>query len=164
MMERVQVSNGTKPLYIFDLDGTLALIEHRRAILQDKTNGYRWRQFYAACDLDLPNTPVIDTLWLLHRAGAEIWVWSGRSDEVADKTWAWLKTHLTRDEVYPVTALRMRRENDYTPDNVLKERWFLGLAERDRKRLVATFDDRDRIVAMYRGHGAACYQVAPGDF
>ncbi len=160
-------SDGTEvlpPLFIFDLDGTLCTIEHRRTLLLDKTKGHRWRDFYAACDKDLPNQPVIDTLWMLHQAGAEVWVWSGRSDEVFDKTLAWFLTHLYRNGVSPIRSLRMRKEGNYTPDTDLKRKWLLGMAERDRKRLVATYDDRDRIVSMYRSHGVACYQVAPGDF
>lgn len=31
-------------------------------------------------------------------------------------------------------------------------------------RLVMTFDDRDRVVAMWRRNGVVCAQVAPGDF
>ena len=46
-----------KPLYIFDLDGTLALTEHRQHILDNKDDPQRWRRFYAACDRDEPNAP-----------------------------------------------------------------------------------------------------------
>ena len=32
------------------------------------------------------------------------------------------------------------------------------------KRIVATFDDRNRVVAMWRDAGIPCFQVAPGEF
>ena len=81
-----------RPLYIFDLDGTLALIEHRRHFLERDTRD-KWRHFYAACDKDQPNEPVIATMERLRHAGADVWIFSGRSDEVRDKTVAWLAHH-----------------------------------------------------------------------
>jgi len=60
------------PLYIFDLDGTLALVDHRRQILSDKSDSRRWEKFYAACVDDQPNKPVIDTLLELRRAASSI--------------------------------------------------------------------------------------------
>jgi phosphoserine phosphatase len=73
-----------KPLYIFDLDGTLALIEHRRHLVEGERKD--WPAFFAACVDDAPNPPVIRTLQALRTAGAEIWIWSGRSDEVKAQT------------------------------------------------------------------------------
>ena len=40
--------------------------------------------------------------------------------------------------------------------------WLLSLPENERPTLV--FDDRDRVVAVWRKHGIRCCQVAPGDF
>ncbi|WP_435575134.1 hypothetical protein [Burkholderia plantarii] len=34
----------------------------------------------------------------------------------------------------------------------------------DRRRIVAVFDDRDSVVAMWRDAGVTCFQVAPGEF
>ena len=68
-----------KPLYIFDLDGTLALIDHRRHFVEGPDKD--WRSFFAACVDDAPNMPVIRTLQALRKSGAEVWIWSGRSDE-----------------------------------------------------------------------------------
>ena len=58
----------------------------------------------------------------------------------------------------------MRREGDYTPDDELKASWYGDLNLVDRERLVGVFDDRDKVVAMWRSKGVACFQVAPGDF
>lgn len=152
-----------KPLYIFDLDGTLALIDHRRHILDDRDDPQRWRRFYAACDKDAPNYPVISTMERLRRF-ADIWIFSGRSDEVRQKTVEWLTAHTSFCSWDLNTALMMRQANDYTPDDVLKRQWFDAMLEEDKQRLVATFDDRDRIVRMWRGAGVACFQVADGEF
>lgn len=153
----------SKPLYIFDLDGTLALIEHRRHILDDHENPSRWRTFYALCDKDAPNWPVIDTMERLRRF-SDVWIFSGRSDEVRDKTVAWLTKHTSFMSYDLETALMMRAEGDYTADDVLKQIWLNAMLHDDRNRLVAAFDDRDRVVQMWRNNGVTCFQVAPGDF
>jgi hypothetical protein len=158
-------SASMKPLYIFDLDGTLALIDHRRHIIEDPSRSDdKWRRFYAACDKDQPNEPVIRTMEALRLAGAEVWIFSGRSDEVRGKTTQWLAKHTSFMTWDADAALTMRLDGDYTPDDVLKKRWLDGMLVDDRRRLVATFDDRDRVVAMWRAAGVPCFQVAAGEF
>src|SRR5262245_43994353 len=95
-------------IVIADLDGTIALIEHRRHWLDadrhpDMTSDERWRQFFAECVKDLPNTPVIHTLQALQYAGYYIHVFSGRSDEVRGQTIDWLEAFDV-----PYDHLRMR--------------------------------------------------------
>lgn len=167
------------PLYIFDLDGTIALIEHRRHFVEARRcldagchgkgcelcdgSGWRkpnWRAFFAACVDDLPNLPVIDTLMSLLDAGADVWVWSGRSAEVMEQTKTWLQDHLIADDI----PLCMRLEGDFTPDEELKAGWLDAMSAYDRRRLVAVFDDRNKVVAMWRSRGVACFQVALGEF
>lgn len=145
------------PLYIFDLDGTLALIEHRRGILDGDASD-KWTRFYAACGEDEPNKPVVETLRQLSFK-AEIWIFSGRSDEVREKTLAWLQKHRIC-----FSFIAMRKEGDFTPDEVLKKRWLDLMLAEDRGRLVAVFDDRDKVVKMWRDAGVSCFQVAPGGF
>lgn len=152
-----------KPLYIFDLDGTLALIDHRKHFL-DREDKDRWRHFYAACDKDLPNPPVIAVMESLRHTGADIWIFSGRSDEVRTKTVAWIAEHTSFMTHDLGVRLVMRSEGDYTADDVLKKSWLDGMLVDDRQRLVAVFDDRDRVVGMWRAAGVPCFQVAPGEF
>ncbi|QOJ19501.1 MAG: hypothetical protein HRU77_01595 [Gammaproteobacteria bacterium] len=155
-----------RPLYIFDIDGTLAIINHRVSILEDKDNPNRWRDFYAACDRDEPNKPVIFIMNNLMLSGADVWLFSGRSEEVRDKTVAWIAEHTAfmSFNLNYEHLLTMRPAMDYTPDDVLKESWLDNMLEDDKKRLVAVFDDRDRVVNMWRRRGITCLQVAPGDF
>lgn len=146
------------PLYIFDLDGTLALIEHRRHFVSNGNSD--WRGFFAACVDDQPFEAVIRTLKALWGAGADVWVWSGRSDEVRAETEAWLMDN----GLGMVTSLRMRKAGDHQPDEKLKASWLSEVSPEDRARLVAIFEDRDRMVKLWRDNGIACFQVAPGDF
>ena len=149
------------PLYIFDLDGTLALIEHRLHFIQQTPKD--WRSFFAACGDDEPNVPVIRTLQALRTGGAEIWVWSGRSDECMDETFDWLCKHDCIDG--PVSPfLRMRKAGDHRDDIVVKSEWLAEIPLLARKRLVAVFDDRARVVQMWRDAGVPCFQVAAGEF
>jgi hypothetical protein len=151
------------PRFIFDLDGTLALIDHRRAILTDKSipSFDRWPRFYRACVDDEPNLPVLEILDNLH-ANYEIEIWSGRSDIVKTQTLTWLRKHL----YYPLTkvTLRMREEGDFTPDDELKQQWLFSLPKAHRESIIAIFDDRQKVVDMWRRNGLTCLQVAQGDF
>jgi hypothetical protein len=153
-----------KPLYIFDLDGTLALIEHRRKYVERQRGEQDWKAFYAACVDDHPNDPVIDTMERLREAGAEIWIFSGRSDEVRAQTVTWLADNTTFMSWELLGMLFMRQAGDYTPDYVLKKRWFDNMPAHDKARLVAVFEDRDRMVKMWRTAGVPCFQVAEGEF
>jgi len=153
-----------KPLYIFDLDGTLANASHRTHLLLDNPKDPdRWRKFYAACVDDTPIRPTIRTMAMLADF-ADIWIFSGRSDEVRWETIHWLQryTHFYPDMLD--TALVMRPAGDTTADDDLKRQWLFSMLEEDRERLVAVFDDRDRVVAMWRANGIQCFQVAPGNF
>lgn len=159
-----------KPIYIFDLDGTLALIEHRRHFVEGAKKD--WPAFFAACVDDQPNLPVINTLKSLRKAGAEIWVWSGRSDEVRAETEEWLHKYkifrsvplFSWDPFRDADTFRMRQADDHQPDHFLKAMWLSNVEPPEYKRIAGVFDDRDRLVAMWRDAGLTCFQVAPGDF
>ncbi len=145
------------PLAIFDLDGTLAVIEHRLHYIASKPK--RWDRFFRACVDDAPNRPVIELAQTLRAAGWEIWIWSGRSDVVRAHSETWLTTHVGID-----ATLRMRRDGDHQADVTLKESWLLGLVSADRARLRFIVDDRASVVAMWRRHGITCLQCAEGHF
>lgn len=138
---------------VFDLDGTLALTEHRAHFLAGRGRK-DWRGFYAACDLDEPCHPIIQTLLALVRQGETVEIWSGRSDEVRDKTTAWLEAHGLGH-----IPIRTRAAGDHRPDTVLKAEW---LDEGRTPDLI--FEDRASVVAMWRARGIVVCQVAPGDF
>ena len=77
---------------IFDLDGTLALIDDRRK-LSTKSNGkMNWDIFFNPnnIDLDKPNPPVIKSAQLFKDAGFTIVIFSGRSKATKDATKDWL--------------------------------------------------------------------------
>ena len=150
-----------KPLYIFDLDGTLALTDHRAHLV--RCENPNWDAFFEACVDDQPNYPVIETLHNLIESGAEVRIWSGRSNAVMSQTLEWFHKHLDMDIASEIPLL-MRVEGDFTPDDRLKSDWYDQLNEFEKKRLIAVFDDRNKVVEMWRSKGVACFQVATGDF
>ena len=154
-----------RPLYIFDLDGTLALIEHRLHFIQQKPKD--WRAFFAAVGDDKPNEPVIRVYKALREAGAECWIWSGRSDECQEATKDWLAKHCgTRFGGWfsAPEAFRMRKAGDFRDDVEVKREWLAEIEPPEFARLTAVFDDRARVVQMWRDAGVPCFQVAPGEF
>lgn len=141
--------------YIFDLDGTLANVEHRRHFI-DRND---WDGFFEACDQDLPFTHTINLMRDLLQAGHRVEIWSGRSAQVEQKTRAWLLDH----GVDPRALTRMRPVGDYQPDEKLKRAWLHEeLAQGNRPDII--YDDRQKVVDMWRKEGMECYQVNAGDF
>jgi hypothetical protein len=179
----------TQPLYIFDLDGTLADLHHRRHFVErpstkcydcgganrrncaqcsDLDAGFKpnWSAFHAACVYDAPIKPVIELLKNLalgsgERGQPEIWLWSGRMDTVHNETIQWLEQY---DVLHLLDGIKMRPAGNYTIDHELKQQWFYSMSPEDRARLVCVFDDRNQVVDMWRRNGVLCCQVAPGDF
>lgn len=153
------------PLYIFDLDGTLALCDQRLHHLEDKSE-QAYQNFYEACPTDTPNLSVINTLQILLRDYADVRIWTGRSETVRTQTIEWLgdNTGYRNRWGNPASNLVMRPEHNKVPDYLLKEKWLAELKPKDRARLVAVFEDRTRVVDMYRKNGVTCYQVADGEF
>lgn len=137
--------------YVFDLDGTLADLAHRKPLLDAKD----WRGFFAAVGNDEPIPAVIQVLRDLHGAGNKVEIWSGRSDECRAETEAWLARHGVPADVLVI----MRTAGDRRPDDEVKREFLRGTDAPD-----VIFDDRQRVVDMWRSLGIRCFQVAPGDF
>ena len=146
-------------IVIFDLDGTLALIDKRRALATKDNGKFDWDVFFNPdnINLDLPNQPVIQMANILHKQGFRIFILSGRSDVTHQATVNWLN-----DNGVWWDHLVMRPQNQlYLPDNDLKQGW-LDTIGKDNVAMV--FDDRNQVVDMWRQNGLTTFQVADGDF
>lgn len=144
------------PLYIFDLDQTLSDMSHRLDLLGE------WDIFYQAC---IDDDPIIQTIKLMDQLishGSDVWVWTGRNESVRGLTEDWLERH-TMLRSFDRT-LKMRPMDNRQNDDILKRDWLNQLGETDRKRLVCVFDDRNRVVRMWRKQGVTCMQVADGNY
>ena len=108
---------------IFDLDGTLALIDKRRAISLLKNGKMDWDVIFdpANIDLDQPNDAVIAMAKTLKDAGNRIIILSGRSKATKDATKTWLNKF-----GLPFDILKMRPTSSdfkFMPDDKLKQMW-----------------------------------------
>ena len=151
-----------KKTVIFDLDGTLALIDKRRAISTKDNGKMDWDIFFNPdnIDLDIPNTPVVKMAQMLDSQGFNIVIFSGRSNRTRRATFAWLK-----DNDIPFDDLRMRPTSKnwhFMKDDKLKQIWLDTVVDKDD--VFAVFDDRQQVVDMWRQNGLTCFQVADGNF
>jgi len=149
-----------KKTVIFDLDGTIALIDKRRAISTKPNGKMDWDIFFDSknINLDQPNTPIIKMVQMLDKQGFNIVIFSGRSDRTKWTTRSWLIKHKV-----PFNQLVMRpKKHHFMPDNLLKQMWLDTLV--DKNDVFMVFDDRNQVVNMWRSNGLTCVQVADGDF
>ena len=154
-------------IVIFDLDGTLALIDKRRDLATKDNGKMDWDVFFDGdhIKLDVPNTPVIKMAQMLDSQGFNIVIFSGRSKSTYRTTRQWL----IQNDV-PFDMLQMR-PNDrdtgghwhFMKDSDLKQHWLDDLIP-NKDDIFAVFDDRNQVVDMWRKNGLTTFQVADGDF
>ena len=147
-------------IVIFDLDGTLALIDKRRALATKDNGKFDWDVFFNPdnINLDLPNQPVINMAKLLS-FNFNIWVLSGRSGKTLNATVKWLD-----DNDVPFDKILMRptdKKSHFMKDSDLKQKWLDDIGVDN---VAMVFDDRNQVVDMWRQNGLTCFQVADGDF
>lgn len=142
--------------YIFDIDGTIADLTHRRKWIETKPKN--WKAFEAGMSDDKPMWHVIGALKALKKAGYCIVLCSGRGEQNRSVTEKWLFEYdITYDDLY------MRAKGDYRADDIVKEE-LLDRILADGWNPLMVFDDRQRVVDMWRRRGIPCAQVAEGDF
>lgn len=145
---------------IFDLDGTIALIQKRRALAAKPDGKINWKVFFDPknISLDEPNVPIIEVFKAMKAAGYIVGIFSGRDFISRKETEDWLYSHGVNYDFF-----QMRAKNDYTPDDILKKDW-LDMFIEDGHEILMVFDDRNKVVKMWRDNGITCVQVADGEF
>lgn len=145
---------------IFDLDGTLALIDDRRSLATRPDGKINWKVFFDPknIQLDQPNAPVIAMAKMLKAQGHSIVIFSGRDSISRAQTIDWLNQFDV-----PFDVLKMRPQGSFTPDDKLKQNWLDQLFP-DKNDVLCIFDDRDKVVKMWRDNGLTCFQVNYGNF
>lgn len=135
--------------YIFDLDGTLADMGNRRTPYEmDKIH------------LDA-NKHQIVTIYSALRGvsvNAKFLIVTGRDNAYREPTMQWLNKHGIEYDL-----LFMRPQGDRREDSEVKREIFEHLIK-GQYNVLAVFDDRQRVVDMWRSLGLTCLQVADGDF
>uniref|UniRef100_A0AAU2UY21 Polynucleotide kinase PNKP phosphatase domain-containing protein n=1 Tax=Streptomyces sp. NBC_00003 TaxID=2903608 RepID=A0AAU2UY21_9ACTN len=127
--------DNTRPLAVFDLDGTLADSSHRQRFLDRKPRD--WDAFFAAAPAD---PPLAEGVALCREAAGECEVvyLTGRPERCRKDTLAWLA-----EQGLPAGALHMRRNDDRRPARVTKLQILRGLG---RSREIRMLVDDDELV------------------
>jgi predicted kinase len=155
-IERLNAPDGIEPYVpdrtlpdavVIDIDGTYALPVSRHP--------YDSSQYHTD-ELERRLAALVDKLADNH--GFQIIVLTGREEKFRDVTLDWFN-----DKKAYLDELWMRPEGDQRRDNVVKLELF-NRHVRSRFNVVAAFDDRDRVVRLWRRLGLLTCQVAFGDF
>lgn len=140
---------------IFDIDGTLADVEHRR---HHVANGKReWGQFF---DKMVDDPPLRDVCLLaellgdhplVNQGAIKLFLFSGRPDTHREQTVEWLKVH-ARSYYEKAEALLMREEGDYRPDTEVKREMLRSIQSQGYDVRIV-IDDRPSVVQMWKDEG-----------
>jgi len=142
--------------YIFDIDNTIANNEIRIHYLHQKPKD--WDGWHGEYHTDTPHWEIVEILDLARAAGIKIVLCTGRDAKYRPETETWFDEHNIHYD-----ALYMRPEGERREDCEVK-RELLAQIRADGYNPVMVFEDRDRVVAMWREEGLRCLQVAPGNF
>ena len=147
----IEMSDGFRYI-IVDIDGTIAHMGDKRSPYDE-----------SKVDQDDPDWTVMNTIHAEYEYDTKrtrIIVMSGRHETCREMTEAWLQEH-----AFPYHYLFMRGADDNRGDDVVKYELYMKHVHGTGKRVSKVFDDRDRVVDMWRKClGLKVYQVAYGAF
>ena len=143
---------------IFDIDGTLANVEHRRHFVEQPKKD--WKSYNAAMHLDTPCDPIVRMAGFLATGGARVILARGREEVYRGATTAWLSACSATLFAAP---LFMRPAKDYRSDTIVKREMLVRIRAAGYDPKIA-IDDRSSVVAMWREAGLICLQCAEGNF
>jgi FMN phosphatase YigB (HAD superfamily) len=146
----------TKPnAILFDLDGTLCNVHHRRQYVATKPRN--WDAWNVGIINDKPNLQVLEVFNAL-KDRFPIFFVSGRSDDYRGVTVQWFEKHGIYEHDY--NGLLMRKFADHRDDAIVKGE-IADEIEKDYK-IFAVFDDRKRVVDMWAKRGIFVFDVGQG--
>ena len=141
---------------IFDVDGTLMDIEHRRHFVVQRPKDFD--AFREATSQDTAKEDIFAVAKALKAAGHRIIISSGRNKSQRAVT---LKQLMAQGLVFD--ALYMWSDSDYRPDHEVKSQ-MLDKMRKEGFNPTMAFDDRQQVVDMWRERGLTVAQVDKGDF
>lgn len=139
---------------IFDLDGTICDVSHRRQYVATKPRN--WDAWNKGLVNDKPHQAVKFVYQVLrNQYDADLIIVSGRSDDYKEQTIKWLTDNeIFYDEIY------MRKYKDHRDDSVVKGE----IADEIQKThdIICVFDDRKRVVDMWIERGIWVFDCGQG--
>ena len=160
-----------KTYAIFDMDGTLTKLDHRRHLVKDVAEGTKpdWDKFFSLCHEDEPRPEVIQKMYEERAKGHEVIICSARPEYTTDKTVniremteQWLKQNGGWDKDGPVySRMIMRRYNDHRKDTIVKKEMLDKYL--DKTKIAVVYDDRPSVIRMWRENGLTVEDVGNGE-
>jgi len=144
-------------LVVFDIDGTLANIQHRLNHIQSTPKN--WPAF----DAGIPNDTVIkyvaEVFHSLSAAGSIIVLVSGRNERTREATVSWL----TDKNLHTWDKLYMRSADDFRSDDIVKREILDEIVREYGRKPDMVFEDRPRVIRMWRDEGIFVFNVYQGE-
>ena len=140
---------------VFDVDGTLMDINHRRHYVSGEKKD--WKSFFDYMQFDTINDHVFHLAHALYNDGYDIVVVSGRNErhrEITEQQLAFGKLEYR--------TLIMRPDDNYEPDHVFKKEILDKMREAGIDPQFAV-DDRPTVVRMWRDNGIPVFDVGGWD-
>lgn len=144
-------------LVVFDIDGTLANIDHRLDYVRSKPKN--WAAFDAGIPNDKVNAPVAAVFHQMVDAGHAVILASGRNERSRPATEQWFADNGLRGW----QKLYMRKADDFRSDDVVKLEILNEIIRDYGKKPDMVFDDRPRVVRMWRDNGIFVFNVYQGE-
>ena len=145
-----------KQTIIFDVDGTIADVEHRRHFVNGNND---WDSFRKETVNDTPVQWVCDIAKRFIAQGDEVAFFSARNESEREITEKQISQWIGDGH----KGVFLRPNGDYTPDDEFKSALADKFIDMGGK-IDLIFDDRQKVVDMRRDKGFTVVQVADGDF
>ena len=146
-----------KKTVIFDVDGTIADVEHRRHFVSQKPAD--WKSFRNSTVFDTPVQWVCDIAKRFIAQGDNVAFFSARNESEREITEKQISEWIGKGH----QGLFLRPDGDFRRDDEFKS----DLADKFEEvggKIDIVFDDRNQVVDMWRQRGTTVVQVADGDF
>jgi predicted kinase len=145
--EQPDWGTGYTEAVIYDIDGTLAVLGDRSPY--DPTKYH----------LDTLNVDVHESLLAHWKAGREIIIVSGRDDAYRHETITWLNdVGVQWDKLY-MRPTENRADGKKTEDSIIKYELFNKHIRDEKYRILGVYDDRHRVLRMWRKLGLTTFHV-----
>ena len=140
---------------VFDIDGTIADCNHRRHFVSNGNND--WDSFKAETINDTPIEHVCELAKMHVKEGDTVMFVSARNNTERDVTIDQIRNWIGIDD--PI--LFMRGPGDFRPDEIFKRDILEFLRQDDilGQNPDIVYDDRNKVVDMWKSNGVNCIQV-----
>lgn len=150
--EEYKVKHGA---YIFDLDGTISN-DWQRVHFAKKGD---WDNYNKLTNIDYPFKDVVRLMYCIERLGYRIIILTGRPGSKRKETKDWLRSHNINCHRL---IMKTKELLDMPTDEWKKQIYLDDLKE--NYSVYGVFEDRDKLVDMWRELGLTCFQTKNGEY